>query len=205
MTHVLTKRGMPRLLGVALVLGGFVGVATDLLQGYLNSPWLSLVNSASPWLTTAFAVGIVARRRWHAAVAGLVACVAELLTYDMTASLRGFAVGGSMTAFWVVCGVIGGPLFGVGGRLWREAGGPTRGLGPALLGSALLAEGAITYALFLHYYSSALLFAVIGIAAIAVLGRHGRQYARTVLWMLGVLPSAMLAEVILHSVSSQAF
>jgi hypothetical protein len=109
-----------------------------------------------------------------------------------------------MIIFWAVCGTVGGPLLGLGGRLWHEAKGPTRGLGPALLVSAFLAEAMITYAAFLHYYSSAALFAVIGIALAAALGVRGRQYARTGLWMLGALPAAVLAEVGLHVVYSQA-
>jgi hypothetical protein len=197
--------GLAALLALAVVVGVLVGVVTNVLQAHLNSPWLALVNSASPWLTPAFAVGAVARRRGPAAVAGLVVCVIELLAYDMSASLRAVTESSGLTLFWAVCGVIGGPLFGAGGRLWREAAGPGRGLGPALLSSAFVGEAAIAYALFLHYYSSAVLFAVIGVALIAVLGGHGRQYARTGLWMLGTLPAAMLAELVLHLVYRQSF
>jgi hypothetical protein len=193
-----------RLFALALAVGEFVGVATDLLQAHLSSPWLSLVNSASPWLAPAFAVGIAARHRWHAVMAGLAVCEAELFAYGLTAQLRHIPVSSSMIIFWAVCGTVGGPLLGLGGRLWHEAKGPTRGLGPALLVSAFLAEAMITYAAFLHYYSSAALFAVIGIALAAALGVRGRQYARTGLWMLGALPAAVLAEVGLHVVYSQA-
>jgi hypothetical protein len=196
---------MPMLLALALVVGALVGVATDLLQTYLNSPWLSLVNSASPWLAPAFAVGAAARRHWQAAVAGVVVCVVELLAYDVTAHVRGIAVSSGLTVFWAVCGVIGGPLFGVGGRLWRRANGTARGLGLALLGSAFFSEAAVTYAVFLHYYSSAVLFVAIGVALIATLGLRGRQYARTGLWLLGTLPAAVLAELALHLVYRQTF
>jgi hypothetical protein len=135
----------------------------------------------------------------------LVACLAELLAYDLSASARDIPVSAGLAVFWAVCGVIGGPLFGWGGRLWREAEGPSRGLGPALVGGAFLGEAAITYAAFLHYYSSAVLFAVIGVALMAILGLHGRQHARTGRWLLGVLPAAVLSEIILHLLYSQSF
>jgi hypothetical protein len=197
--------GFGTLLALAVLVGVLVGVATDLLQAYLDSPWLSLVNAASPWLAPAFAVGIAARRYWQAAVAGLVTCVAEPAAYDVTAHVRGVAVSGGITAFWALCGVIGGPTFAVAGTLWRSARGPVRGLGLALLASAFLGEAAIAYALFLGYYSSAALFAVIGIVLVAALGRRGRQYARTCLWMLVTLPAAVAGELLLHLVYRQTF
>lgn len=197
--------GFGTLLALALAVGAIVGVATDLLQAHLNSPWLSLVNAASPWLAPAFAVGIAASRYWHAAVAGLVTCVVELFAYDVTAHLRGVAVSGGLTAFWALCGVIGGPTFGLAGKLWRAGRGPARGLGLALLSSAFIGEAAISYALFLGYYSSAALFAVIGIVLIATLGRRGPQYVRTCLWMLVTLPAAVVGELLLHLVYSQTF
>jgi len=197
--------GFGTLLALAVLVGVVVGVATDLLQAHLNAPWLGLVNAASPWLAPAFAVGVAARRYWHAAVAGLLTCVVELLAYDMTAHLRGVAVSSGITAFWALCGVIGGPTFGVAGRLWRAARGPLRGLGLALLASAFLGEAAIAYALFLHYYSSAALFAAIGLALIATLGARGRQHVRTGVWLLVTLPAAVVGELLLHLVYSQTF
>lgn len=196
--------GLPTGLALGLIVGALVGVATDLLQAHLDLPWLSLVNSASPWLAPAFGVGIAARRSLHAAVGGFVVCTAELLAYNATAQLRHIAVSSGLTLFWAVCGLIGGPLFGVGGQLWRTARGRTRGLGPALLSSAFLGEAAIAYAAYLHYYESAALFAVIGIALLATFGRYRGQAARAGLWMLGTLPAALLAEIALHVVYNQA-
>lgn len=197
--------GFGTLLALAVVVGAVVGVVTDLLQAHLNAPWLGLVNAASPWLAPAFAVGIAARRYWHAAVAGLLTCVVELLAYDVTAHVRGIAVSSGITAFWALCGVIGGPVFGVAGKLWRTARGPLRGLGLALLASAFLGEALIAYALFLHYYSSAALFAAIGAALVVSLGARGRQYVLTGVWLLATLPAAVVGELLLHLVYSQTF
>ena len=91
--------GPVTLVVAAAVLGLVVGGVTQVLQAHLDSPWLSLVNAASPWLFFAFAIG---------------------------------------------------------------AAGRTRGLGPALLGGYFLAEAA-DYQWNLHYHSTALLFAVIGV------------------------------------------
>jgi Family of unknown function (DUF6518) len=194
-----------RLLVLALVVGLAVGALTSILQKYLDSPWLALVNSASPWLAPAFAVGAAGRRVRDSALAGFVACAAELLGYYATAELRGFPAGDGILLFWTVCGVIGGPLFGAAGLLWREGSGRLRGLGPALLGGAFLAEAGISYGWTLHYYSSAVLFAAIGVAAVAVLGFRARQHARAGLWLLATLPVGALGEIALGLVYTSSF
>jgi hypothetical protein len=103
-----------------VVLAGLaVGVATSALRTYLNSPWLALVNSASPWLVAPFAVGALQRRAAAAAVAGLVTCALEVAGYYLTASLRGFPGDLGYEVLWTGCAIVGGPLFGVAGYLWR--------------------------------------------------------------------------------------
>jgi hypothetical protein len=73
---------------VAVVAVG-VGVVTSFLQRYLDAPWDSLVNAASPWLTPMFLLGVLWRRPWAAALAELATGLLELLGYYVTASLRG--------------------------------------------------------------------------------------------------------------------
>lgn len=194
--------------GAPLVVGLAIGAATSALQKYLDFPWLALVNAASPWLAPAFAVGALWRRPVPAAVAGLATCLFELTGYYLTAAARGFygegGVGG-IVLFWAACGLIGGPIFGAAGWAWRHGDGRLRGLGPAVLAGAFVAEAAISYGWRLHYTSSAILFAVIGIALFAWLGTRGRQLTPAFRWLAVVLPAGVLAELVVGVVYNQSF
>lgn len=182
---------------VVVLAGLAVGAATSLLQAHLNPPWLALVNSASPWLVPAFAAGVLARRYPVAAAAGLVTCVLEVAAYFLTASVRGFSGGLGYEAFWVACGLVGGPLAGTAGAAWRSDAARWRGLGAAVLPAAFLAEGLVGYGVRLHYWSSAVLFALLGVAAAVALGWPGRRAASLVRWLPPVLAAAVLAELAL--------
>ncbi len=160
------------------------------------------MNAASPWLTPAFAVGALQRRPPAAALAGLATCLFELAGYYLTAAARGFGGGGhGILIFWTACAVIGGPVFGYAGRLWRQG----HGLGLAVLSAGFLAEAAIGYGWRLHYTSSAILFAVIGIALIPLLAARDRLTAATLRWLLVALPAGVLAELVLGLVYDQSF
>jgi hypothetical protein len=64
---VTTRESAPRAPGlpvaariaIVAVVGLGVGAATSVLQKYLGSPWDSLANAASPWLTPMFALGVL--------------------------------------------------------------------------------------------------------------------------------------------------
>jgi ABC-type transport system involved in cytochrome c biogenesis permease subunit len=81
-----------------------------------------------------------------------------------------------------LCAVIGGPVFGAVGRLWWRGPGRLRGLGAAVLAAASLAEAAVSYGWRLHYTSSAILFAALGVAVVALLGLRGRHYPHVGRW-----------------------
>jgi hypothetical protein len=191
-----------RVVAVA-VTGLAVGAATSVLQKYLNQPWLSLVNSASPWLAPMFALGPLWRRPAPAAAAGLVTGLLELAGYYLTAAARGYPAGGGILAFWAACAVVGGPLLGASGWLWWR--GPPRlgSLGASVLPAAFLAEAAVAYAWRLHYYSSAALLAIIGIVVLGLTGRRGRQHLRAAAWLLVTFPAGAVAEVLLDLIYRQ--
>jgi hypothetical protein len=196
-----------RIAAVVLV-GVLVGAVTDVLQKYLDTPWSSLANAASPWLAPAFAVGALQRRNWGAALAGLMTCVFELAGYYVASAVRGYYAsdgGHAILLFWTGCALVGGPVFGVAGRLWWQASGRFRGLGAAVLGAAFLAEAVVSYGYRLHYTSSAILFAAIGVALLGLLGLRGRQYVPMAGWLLATLPAGVLAEFALGLVYDQSF
>jgi hypothetical protein len=198
---------MPRVvrLGAVVVLGLVMGGITSVLQKYLNFPWLSLVNAATPWLAPAFTVGALQRRVGGAALAGLAVCVFELVGYYLTSAARGyFSAGGhGILLFWTGCAVVGGPIFGAAGWLWLQD--RVRGLGASVLAASFLAEAAVSYGWRLHYTSSAILFAGLGIAAAALLGLRGRQYVPLCRWLLLTFPAGAVAELLLGFVYARSF
>src|SRR3569833_3017488 len=141
-------------LGAVVVAGLVMGAVTSVLQKYLNSPWLSLVNAASPWLAPACAVG-------------------------------------------------GGPVLGLAGWLRRQDRVPGRGA--SVLAAAFLAEAAVGYGWRLHYTSSAILFALIGVAVAVLLGLRDRRHPAICRWLLVTVPAGAVAELILGLVYDQSF
>lgn len=177
-------RPAPAVLAAAVGAGLAVGALTSFGQTLLGGTWFAgLANAVSPWLVASFLVGALARRGWVAALAGLLACAGEVAGYYLVADLRGFAVGAASVAVWVVAGVVGGPVFGWAGRLWRTAAGPWRGLGPALLAGCWLAEAVVTYAVMLRYGDDAAVFAVVAALLVVLLGRVGGQTGALLRWL----------------------
>ena len=192
-------------MAAVLVTGLLVGAATSILQKYLGSPWDSLVNAASPWLVPMFAAGVAWARPAAAALAGAATGMAELAGYYLTAAARGYPAGQGILVFWAACAVLGGPLFGLAGWAWWRGRAALSGLGAAALPAAFLAEAAVAYAWRLHYWSSAALFAVLGVVVFVLASLHRRQYAAAARWLLAAFPAGVAAELLLGLVYSQTF
>lgn len=169
---------------VLLALGGgvAVGVLTSLLQRQLDFPWLALVNSASPWLTTAFVAGALQSRMSAAMLVGACATTLQVVAYYVTAELRGFGVSMTYVVLWSLCAVVGGPIFGAAGHTWWRA--TPAGMGGALLVAAFASEAAVAYHFRLGYHSTALLFGAIALLLAVGLGWHRRQYLALAQWLV---------------------
>jgi hypothetical protein len=154
---------------LVVAVGLVVGALTSVGQTYLGGALNAFVNSASAWLIAPFIVGAVMPTRRTAAAAGLATALAQLLGYYACAHLRGYPSGGSIVAFWGACALIGGPLFGAGGHLWRSGSPRVAGLGSTLLPAAFLAEGLWVYLQELHYYATAALWIGIGVTLAVLL------------------------------------
>ena len=187
--------------GCVAVVGLVVGALTSVGQTYLDGPSNAFVNSASAWLVAPFFAGAWTPTKRGAAATGFVVCALQLAGYYGTANLRGFPASHALVAFWVACGVIGGPIAGLGGRFWRAEGPRLRGLGAAVLPSAFLAEGLWVYFHELHYDGTAALWIAIGAGIAAVLGRGAADW----LWLSATVPVALLAEVAFSRVYMQSF
>jgi hypothetical protein len=201
-----TASAVPVRVVAVVVIGLGIGVLTAILQRYLQFPWLSLVNSSSPWLTPMFVLGGTWRRPQAAALSGLVIGLLELAGYYITAGARGYPSGGEpILLFWGACAIIGGPVFGLAGWAWWRQTGRLRSLGAAALPAAFLSEAVVVYGFRLHYESSMILFGVIAVVASALLGLHDRQHVHLVTWLIVVFPAGAIAEVIIGVIYSQAY
>ncbi len=173
--------GWPALLALAVLAGALVGALTSFGQTLLGgTSFQGLANAVSPWLVASFLVGALARRPDAAAVAGLLTCAGQVAGYYLVADLRGFAVGSASIVLWTVAGLLGGPLFGVAGRLWRRGpsvGARWAGVGGALLAGCWLAEALVTYLVVLHRPDEALVFAAVGGLLVVLLGRGSERKA----------------------------
>jgi uncharacterized membrane protein (UPF0136 family) len=105
---------------LAIVLSALFGVAERILQDHSATGWY-LANIGAVWLAVAFAFGALAQRRSHAALIGLVAEISAL------AAFYGYMRIGEhhheplhLIAFWICCGAIAGPIFGLLGYSWRR-------------------------------------------------------------------------------------
>jgi hypothetical protein len=190
------SEAMARSLAVVMF-GLAMGALTAVLQAHLNHPWSSLVNAASPWVAPAVAVGHMWRRVSFAALAGTAVCLLELLGYSATDTARGYATSHSELVFWGLAALVGGPVFGAAG--WAMKWGPTRlrGLGASALPAAFIAEAVVSYAWRLHYWSSAILFVAVGVAALAILGSGRGEGVRALGWLAATLPVALAGELLL--------
>jgi hypothetical protein len=191
-------------LAVVVVLGLGVGALTSVLQAHLDMPWLSLVNSASPWLVPAFVVGTMQRRLTGAAIAGLVTVLLELAGYTITAHARGFSSSHSLLFFWAVCAIVGGPVFGAAGNSWWRHRRTRAAIGAAMLPAAFLAEGVVAYQWRLGYTSSAVLFWVIGAVLAVLLGSRRHQLFRTLRWLPATFVVGTLGELVLSLIYKQS-
>jgi hypothetical protein len=173
--------GWPALLALAVAAGLLTGVLTSFGQTLLgDTAFQGLANAVSPWLVAPFLVGALARRPAAAALAGLLTCAGQVAGYYLAADLRGFAVGSASILLWTCAGVLGGPLFGAAGRLWRRGrSGGSRwvGVGAALLAGCWLAEALLTYLVVLRRPDEALVFAVVAGLLVVLLSRGGDRRA----------------------------
>ena len=194
----MTQRPIARA-SLAVVIGLAVGVLTSIGQTYLDGPPAAFVNSASAWLVAPFAVGATMRTRRGAAVAGLLVCLLQLVGYYATAQARGYPASHSLIVFWTACAVVGGPVFGAAGKLWRS--GPLRGLGAAVLPAAFLAEGLWVYLHELGYRATGALWLGIGAAIAIVVLRPPRELR----WLVLTVPAGLIAELALSRIYTQTF
>jgi len=184
-----------------VAIGLAVGALTSVGQTYLDGSLNAFVNSASAWLIAPLVVGSWMATRRGAVAAGLAACSLQLVGYYVTAALRGFSASQGILLFWFVCAIVGGPLFGAAGHLWRTGGPRVRGLGATALPAAFLAEGLWVYLHELHYRLTAALWIGIGLVLLLLPLRQVKERG----WLALTLACALAGEIVLSLVYRQSF
>jgi hypothetical protein len=185
---------------LVVIVGLAVGALTSFGQTYLDRPFAAFCNSASAWLVAPVLLGALMATRRGAAIAGFATCMLQVIGYYATAHLRGFAAGNAILAFWTLCALVGGPLFGMAGHIWRTESRRLRGLGGTALPAAFLAEGIWLYHHVLHYESTAVLWIVVGVVLVVFSWRPVELR-----WLALTLPAGLVAEIVLGVVYRQSF
>jgi hypothetical protein len=165
------------LIAVSVIVGAALGCATSFGQGLLDRPFAALANSASAWLVAPFLLGRSAREPRFAAFTGAVVCLSELAGYYATSLVRGYAVGDhTLVLFWIVCGVLGGPVLAVAGWANRTP-GLVGQAAPLILAACFAIEG-LRYAKQLGQHDTAMLWFAIAAGIIAITGVLALQSTR---------------------------
>lgn len=190
-----------RLLPAAVAVGLAVGALTSPGQTLLGGTALAgLVNAVGPWLLAPFLLGAGARSPRLAAVAGVLACTAQVPGYYLVSVARGFAAAPVTVAEWLAAGVVGGAVLGVAGWSWRHGAGRWRGAGAALLVAVWLTEALVLFGAVLRYWDSAAVSAVVGLGLLAGLGAHDRQWGAVLRWLAPALVSGTAGFLVLLAV-----
>jgi hypothetical protein len=184
--------------GAGLVVGALSSFGRPHLDGTLDA----FVNSTSTWLVAPFLVGTLAAARREAAVAGFATCASQLVAYYVVDSLQGIGTTRSLVAFWAICAIVGGPVFGMAGHLWRTAAPRLKGLGIAVLAGIFIAEGWYAYLHQQHRYLTAVVWIGFG-TALALLSSRGR--VEQLRWLGLTLPLGISGEAALTLILHRFF
>lgn len=123
------------LAGIAL------GAASVYPYAYTSGPLHLLGNSAAIWLLFAFGVGALAGRPSRGAAMGTVLLVATVVAFfALYKALFPYDRVGRVATFWLGTALVGGPVFGCAGGVWRIGDATRRGATAAMMGGAFIAE-----------------------------------------------------------------
>ena len=159
----------------AIALVALVGLATGILtqfgQSVLPNDLSPIANSISPWLVVAFVIGAAMPRSRWATIAAVGTLVFALVGYyGMTEIRYGIGAGTGSLVRWGIGAAVGGPVFGVGGYLWRHGSAVQRALGAGLLAAVFIAEG-VYLAFVVDHRTVGTGFVVAGLVLPVLLGR----------------------------------
>ncbi|MEU6774954.1 DUF6518 family protein [Streptomyces sp. NPDC046759] len=143
----------------ALATGVFLGVLTNLAQGWLPGAWQQIANSGAVWSAVAFAAGAALDRPGRglqAAVGGLGAEAGLVAGYYGYAQFGRDGVGDLFFPLvWLGMACVAGPVFGVAGHWWRRSADARRRVAGLAAFAGLFGMEGLAYAWKLHYAAQA--------------------------------------------------
>lgn len=141
-----TMRGM----ALALMAGAILGVLSRLGDHLLSDAFKDLADVGGLWLVTAFAVGATVSTAGQGAITGTLTLLTAVSTYYLSTYMLDEPITGARTiprlgfvGPWIVAALVGGPIFGGAGFLWRTWQGWLRVVAVALVSGFLTAESVL--------------------------------------------------------------
>lgn len=165
-----------------------VGALSFLVQGRLPGDWAQIGNSGAVWLVTALFMGALVRSPFGASLAGFAALAACLIGYFVTGTVSDVPYAWYYIGLWFGVALVGGPVFGLAGRGWRDERRWAHVSALGLLGGVFIAEGIFTLLVNTHLSTGWPLIAV-GVLIPLLFGRSWRDR----LWgVLALVPAVIL-------------
>lgn len=127
---------------LSILVGFAVGLATVFGQKYLPGTLNSIANSGSVWVIPAFYIGVKQKDKLQAilfSITYLIICVMTYYGYYNIVWNTGFSIGFHQ-AVWLICAVVFGMLFGLGGYLSKNGTNKINYLCKTMLPAAFLSE-----------------------------------------------------------------
>ena len=129
-----------RVVGLAVVVGLVVGMATSPAQGWLTDATRSLSNSAGPWSLAAFVVARASRRPALAALLASITLATCELGYVIASELRDIPSATSTVVFWITAALLAGPPLGIAAAWTRSSSQWRIGAGYGVVAGVLIGE-----------------------------------------------------------------
>ena len=183
---------------VLIVLVGLAtGLATLLAQGVLDAEWNRLANSGAVWLLVGFFVGSVMSSVAWAAGAGIGTLLGAIAGYYLSAVLIAQAgVSMANVLIWSGVAIVGGPVYGIAGRWWRDVLPVRRSIAIGLAGGIVSGEGASTLIRIPDLARVGWIELGVGVVVVLLLGRSWRDRAGGLI----VLPVVIALVVVAYQV-----
>ena len=156
-----------------------------------------------PWLLAAFAAGSISKNRTMAALTGFATLLAMLLGYYWIGNLDGGAEIAHTFRFWLAVALVVGPVMGWAGWAWLGAIAVERVAAISILVGCLIAEGIFFWSY--GHRTVPVAEVAIGVAALIVLPRSGRERALTIIATAAITAVASVIFAILQATYTGLF
>jgi hypothetical protein len=156
-----------------------------------------------PWLLAAFAAGSISKNRTMAALTGFATLLAMLLGYYWIGNLDGGAQIAHTFRFWLAIALVVGPIMGWAGWAWLGAIPMERVAAISILVGCLIAEGIFFWSY--GHRTVPVAEVAIGVAALFVLPRSGREGILTVIGATAVTGVASVIFALLQATYTGQF